>query len=73
MTGFEKLKEDYESCPNFRVIYAFLMSDLSRSMTGFIFQDGYLFKGTCLCIPCTSMRDFLTWELHAGSITDHFG
>lgn len=60
VTGFKKLKEDYESCPDFGEIYASLMSDLSRSTIGFISQDGYLFKGIRLCIPRTLMHDFIT-------------
>lgn len=31
------------------------------------------FKGTCLCIPCTSLRYYLIWEPHVGDIASHFG
>uniref|UniRef100_A0A2N9IC59 Reverse transcriptase n=1 Tax=Fagus sylvatica TaxID=28930 RepID=A0A2N9IC59_FAGSY len=36
-------------------------------------QDGYLFKANKLCIPRTSVRDFLVWELHVGGLAGHFG
>lgn len=36
-------------------------------------QDGYLFQGTHLCIPHTSVRDFIVWEMHAGGMAGHFG
>ena len=35
--------------------------------------DGFLFFRSRLCIPRTSLRDFLTWECHAGGLADHFG
>lgn len=36
-------------------------------------HDGFLFKGTRLCISRTSVRDFLILELHAGGIARNFG
>ena len=44
-----------------------------REMYGFLLQDGYLFRFRKLCIPRTSLRDFLSWELHAGGLAGHFG
>lgn len=73
VTRFERLKEEYEICPKFGEVYTSLKSDPSRSVTDYILSDDYLFKGVWLCIPHTSVRDFLIWELHAGGITSHFG
>lgn len=36
-------------------------------------QDGYLFRGSKLCIPHTSLIDFIVWELHAEGLAGHFG
>ena len=70
--GFDKLKEEYMSCPDFGSLYSALLEDQSKS-TEFVVHDGFLFKGTRLCIPHTSVRDFLILELHAGGIAGHFG
>ncbi|PRQ29559.1 putative nucleotidyltransferase, Ribonuclease H [Rosa chinensis] len=72
VAGFNNLKEEYLSCPDFGRIYSALLEKQSKS-TEFVLQDGFLFKGTKLCIPCTSVRDFLILELHAGGIAGHFG
>ncbi|XP_057948237.1 uncharacterized protein LOC131143894 [Malania oleifera] len=39
----------------------------------FVIHDGFLFKGTRLCIPSTSLRDQLIEELHARGTAGHFG
>ena len=46
---------------------------LTHEVDGFLLQDGYLFCSHMLCIPCTSLREFLVWELHAGGLAVHFG
>nr|GEW36483.1 reverse transcriptase [Tanacetum cinerariifolium] len=35
--------------------------------------DGYLFKGTGLCIPLCSLREAIILEGHAGGLAGHFG
>jgi len=57
--GFERLREEYESCPNFRKIYVTLREGSVREMDGFLLQDDYLFRFRKLCILCTSLRDSL--------------
>ena len=32
-----------------------------------------MFKANNLCIPRTSVRDFLVWEVYAGGLSRHFG
>ena len=36
-------------------------------------QDGYLFKGTKLCIPKAGTRELLIREIHSGSLAGHYG
>ncbi|GFY91156.1 hypothetical protein Acr_07g0013520 [Actinidia rufa] len=73
VVGFERLKEDYESCLDFRDSYLALSSNPSISLDDYIIREGFLFRATKLCIPRTSMRDFLVWEIHAGGLAGHFG
>ena len=73
VTGFERLKDDYESCPNFGELYTSLSNAPWPILDDYTLQDGYLFKANKLYIPRSSVRDFLIWEIHAGSLAGHFG
>ncbi|GFZ19564.1 hypothetical protein Acr_28g0002690 [Actinidia rufa] len=73
VVGFERLKEDYESCPDFRDSYLALSSNPSISLDDYTIREGFLFRATKLCIPRTSVRDFLVCEIHAGGLAGHFG
>ena len=46
------------------------LDNLSPTQCDFLIRDEYLFKCVKLCIPHTSLRDFLVWELHARDLTD---
>ena len=71
--GFERLKDDYESCPYFRELYTSLSNAPQPILDDYTLQDGYLFKANKLYISQSSMRDFLVWEIHAVGLTGHFG
>ena len=71
--GFKRLKEKYDSCPDFGKIYVTLRDGSVREMYDFLLQDRYLFRFRKLFIPRTSFRDFLSWEVHAGGLAGHFG
>ncbi|KAJ0967944.1 hypothetical protein J5N97_024861 [Dioscorea zingiberensis] len=71
--GFDRLKDEYPLCPDFGSIYSAILAGNRRAHIDFLLRDGYLFRGSTLCIPRTSLRDFLIWELHAGGLAGHFG
>lgn len=71
--GFERLREDYGSCSDFDSIFHSLQGDQSTRTREFVIHDGYLFQSTRLCLPHTSVRDFLIWEMHASGVAGHFG
>ncbi|KAK8933568.1 hypothetical protein KSP39_PZI015465 [Platanthera zijinensis] len=73
VTGFERLVVEYVECSDFGDIYRSLTRDPPNTIEGFTVSEGYLFFGTRLCIPSTSLRDFLIWEMHAGGAAGHFG
>jgi len=73
VVGFERLREEYESCPDFEKIYVALQDGSAREMDKFLLQDGYLFRFRKMCIYHTSIMDFLSWEVHAGDLARHFG
>ena len=73
VVGFERLKEEYEFCPDFGKIYESVKLGPSTEFSEYVLRDGYLFKGNRLCVPKTSLRDFLIWEIHAGGLAGHFG
>ncbi|XP_022843359.1 uncharacterized protein LOC111366910 [Olea europaea var. sylvestris] len=70
---FERLKEDYEICPDFKDIFLDLQGRQSNTTYGFRLEEDYLFRANKLCIPRTSVRDFIVWEIHAGGLAGHFG
>uniref|UniRef100_A0A2N9GGF1 RNA-directed DNA polymerase n=1 Tax=Fagus sylvatica TaxID=28930 RepID=A0A2N9GGF1_FAGSY len=59
VTGFERLKEDYDSCPDFGEVYSNLRSTPHPTRDDYFLQNGYLFKANRLCIPRTSIKRLL--------------
>ncbi|CAA6674885.1 unnamed protein product [Spirodela intermedia] len=56
--GFESLPDSYADCPDFG--------------HDFLVVNGCLFFRSRLCVPRTSLRDFLTWECHTRGLFGHF-
>jgi len=56
--GFERLKEEYESCPEFREIYMTLKDENNRIVDSYHLQEGYFFRDNKLCIPKTFVYEF---------------
>ena len=73
VTGLKQLKDDYESYPDFGELYTSLRNASRPVLDDYTLQDGYLFKANKLCIPRSSVRDFLVWEIHVGGLAGHFG
>lgn len=42
-------------------------------MADYHITKGLLFKGNQLCIPKTSLRDFIIHDMHAGGLAAHTG
>ena len=61
------------SCKYFKDIYNSILTGNPITHKDFYIHDGYLFKDNPLCIPCTSIRDFLIWEINQGGLAGHFG
>ena len=43
VNGFEKIKTEHESCPNFCDIYAILTDGSTQEVVDYTLHDGYLF------------------------------
>jgi len=56
---FECLIHEYPTYRDFGEIYTSLTHDPPTNVEGFIIVDGFLFRGTRLFIPNTSLRDYL--------------
>ena len=57
VVGFDLLKRDYNSCKDFNILYDALVAGNLGAYPNFLLHDGYLFKGTHLCLPNTSLRE----------------
>ncbi|KAI9196505.1 hypothetical protein LWI28_024468 [Acer negundo] len=71
--GLDRIKSEYSTCPDFGIIFQEILDGHRRDHVDFVIRDGYLFRGSHLCLPRTSLRDFLVWEMHAGGLAGHLG
>ncbi|KAK9157680.1 hypothetical protein Scep_004254 [Stephania cephalantha] len=71
LIGFDLLKDLYSSDWDFNEIWS---NCLSHTNSGdYTIHESYLFKGSLLCIPQTSLRMVLIEELHANGLAAHLG
>ena len=63
VVGFDSLKDTNASDDDFGKIWE--RCNNKEFMNDFLIQDGFLLKGTQLCIPRSSLRECLIRELHA--------
>ena len=43
VVGFERIREEYASCPDFGKIFGALKEEVTQEINGFLLQDDYLF------------------------------
>ena len=68
--GFEHLQVLYANDEDFGALFA----ACSKHPKGYFhIQEGFLFKGTRLCVPRCSTRELLIREVHGGSLAGHYG
>jgi hypothetical protein len=72
VTCFADLPSTYKDDPDFGPLYTRL-STLPRATDEFRLHEGYLFKGTRLCLPQSSLRQLVVQELHSDGLAGHFG
>ena len=71
LLGFELIKEQYTLDEDFQVIAGRCAG--GEVVDGYYMVDGFLYKGSKLCIPTGSIRELLVREAHAGGLSGHFG
>ncbi|KAJ0495336.1 putative nucleotidyltransferase, Ribonuclease H [Helianthus annuus] len=70
ITGFENFKNLYADDPDFHEPW----QKPRRGNTALFFRkDGFLYRGSRLCIPFCSYREALVLECHQGGLAGHFG
>ncbi|XP_037493991.1 uncharacterized protein LOC119370286 [Jatropha curcas] len=75
LLGFEYVKDLYVSNSNFGNVYLACKHVACEhgAFDKFYRHDGYLIKGSKLCVPKCSIRDLLVLESHCGGLMGHFG
>ena len=68
--GFEIVKGMYPTDEDFKEIHE---KCFKHAQGMFHLQEGFLFKGSRLCIPKCGFRELLIQELHGGALARHFG
>ena len=68
--GFEHLKAWYDKGKDFGESYADCAKHPNRD---FLIQEGFLFKGTWLCVPKCTTRELLIRDVHGGSLAGYYG
>ncbi|GJY78298.1 putative reverse transcriptase domain-containing protein [Tanacetum coccineum] len=68
--GFDTFRELYQDDPDFRNIWNQCHNEPFQDFSE---HDGYLFKGACLCVPLSSLRDSIILKSHTGGLAGHLG
>jgi hypothetical protein len=73
VTAVTEIKKQYQNDPDFGQPFEHLSTGASPAPAKFTLVGGYLFYNNRLCLPRTSIREFVIVELHTGGIAGHFG
>jgi len=68
---FKRIIQSYPTCYDFGEIYSSLTQDPPHIVVDYTLAYCFLFWSSRLCIPKTSLRDHMVWELHAGGGVGH--
>jgi len=68
--GFEHLKLLYSEDEDFVALYGACQEHPKED---YLIQEGFLFKGACLCVPKCNTRELLIREVCSSSLADHYG
>ncbi|XP_038971183.1 uncharacterized protein LOC120104333 [Phoenix dactylifera] len=71
--GFDDLKILYPTDAQFQSIFAEVSAGDRRQHQKFSIHDGFLFRGTRLCVPELSLRDHIIRGVYGGGLAGHFG
>ncbi|XP_065871865.1 uncharacterized protein [Euphorbia lathyris] len=71
LVDFEHIKEEYEEDPNFGLEWEKCRRGTEES--GYQLVDGFLMRGSQLCLPNTSIWERVIRKLHGGVLGGHFG
>ena len=74
--GINVVKDMYEGDEDFFEAFQVckeMTSSYHTNFADFILQEGFLFKGSQLCVPKESIRENITKEKHCGDLGGHFG
>jgi hypothetical protein len=73
VTSFDRLKEEYESCPEFKETYIALRDGHLLIINGYYLQERYLFQDNKFCISQTLVHYFLIREIHVRGLLGYLG
>lgn len=65
---FDEFKKLDPSDPYFGPIFLDLSHDIASKHVHYSLQDGFLFKGTKLCVPESFLRELLIRKLHGANL-----
>jgi hypothetical protein len=68
--GFDVFRSLYPDDPDFCATWKGCQT---APVDGYLIHDGFLFKGSRLCVPKCSLRDAIILESHQGGLAGHFG